>query len=78
VEDGASESCPENANKEDYDHLSLGGHKIATHKRDGENDVSMAQLTDFKNWTERVSRSRRTDSSDDGDDDSNVGVLLFK
>jgi hypothetical protein len=32
VEDGASESCPENVNKEDYDHLSFGGHKVAPHK----------------------------------------------
>jgi hypothetical protein len=84
AEDGASESCPENVDQEDYGHLSFEGHTNTTHERSGEyednaeNNDGKAQLIYPEIWSAPFSRSRRTDSSDDSDDDSDGGVLLFK
>jgi hypothetical protein len=57
--------------------------RTQTHERSGKyednakNDGGKAQLIDPENRSEPFSRNRRINSSDDGDDDSDGGVMLF-
>ena len=93
AEDGASESCPESADRENHDHLSSKEHTTTTQERSGkyednahENHEEKAQLVYVENWIEQLSRRRRTEpgdddnedeDDDDNDDDDSDGGVLL-